>query len=301
MPSAPTSEGVAHHAPPSTGLAAATAPATSRAEARQFAAVTAGEPNETYLGMRLTYRDEGSTERGFATRVSGWTLVVLIFRAGLVAFLVGFVGFVLAVLFSAASRPTTSSQLQGELVVVLLLVVILPLAAFVLMFFIPYREQLSDWTMMVEGRAGSAEQAFAAVYDALRRRQVPAEISPRRIRSGFAAGYVNNYIVARTGRYRAFASLLPYGTDLFMSWSMWRTQTPIQMLFRYIAETVGGLFGKDHLHVLMEAEPARALRESLHNAMREGVEAAASGRSVDVDSTFGRVVPIESAPLNTGR
>jgi hypothetical protein len=149
--------------------------------------------------------------------------------------------------------------------------------AFLISFFIPFRELMSDWNLTLEDKGPQAARAFAAVEGSLRARALPVTIEKKLMRSPFTGGYANSYLIVHSSRFNAYLSLLPYGSGLFMSWSLWRTQIPLMMILRFIGENFGRLFGQDELQLLMQTEPARAMREAVHNAMREGVEAATMG------------------------
>lgn len=296
IPPKPTSS------PPKPAARPPAAPPSSpalRTEARWQAAGESRD-NEFYTGQRLTYNGTTSTEIGFAGTTDSRALLVMFVRGLIIFFVTQIIGgiFLLAgfLLGGAAGVASGSVEAGGGVAVVFTgIAFVIGTAGVVLPFILPYRELLSDWCLTVEGKAAQAPDAFAMIYDKLQQRRLPVTMNVRRIQGMAEGGQANNYIICRSGRYFSYLSVLPFGTDLFMSWTLWRRLIPITFLFRMIGEFAGPVFGMDELRRTLATENAKAMREAVHNSMREGVEVATEGRHVDLQATFGFNIPIEQA------
>ena len=87
-----------------------------------------------------------------------------------------------------------------------------------------------------------------------------------------------------------FVSVFVFGRDLYLGWSLVRRDIPILFLLRYFAAKLATDPGFSRL---IDIEPVKALREVVHNALRTGIEAAAVGRQISVNSVFNWQIPIE--------
>jgi len=99
------------------------------------------------------------------------------------------------------------------------------------------------------------------------------------------------------GKYFMFVSVFAFGRDLYLGWSLIRRDIPILFLFRYFAAKLATGPGFSRL---IGIEPVKALREVVHNALRTGIEAAAVGRQISIDSVFNRPIPIEESTAQGG-
>jgi hypothetical protein len=171
------------------------------------------------------------------------------------------------------------------------LAVLLWLVAWSVPWFLRDHVYAGNWELSVEDQHEAAESAFVLTYQRLERKALPASLEPRLIRS-IIGGPVRYYLCVRQGRYVAFISALPYGTDLFVSWSLWREQVPIAMVWRWLVEHLSSVVGQGSMfHQIARSDPARAMRETVHNATRAGVEAAVEGHRATVLGTFGGLAP----------
>ncbi len=149
---------------------------------------------------------------------------------------------------------------------------------------VPRDRLLAGRTVLVDGRAARSDPAYAAVYQALREREVPAEVRPRRVRQ---PGGVRNGLLVRSGAHRIHVSVFPFGNDLALGWSMWHRRLPAQGVLQWLAAAAGG-----HPDPV-EVEPVRALAEAVRAAVGNGVQAAEDERDLSLAEAFGYDVPIE--------
>ena len=139
----------------------------------------------------------------------------------------------------------------------------------------------SHWQLVVDDAAEAADQSFAAIGRAALQRQLPVDITPRRVyRPGRPR---RNYLMVRDEPILAWISVSAYGTGLYLGWSMWRRESLLSMLWLYLRLLP---FLKIHLRQYLAADDTRALREALHNVVREGVEAASLRNGPDLEEVF---------------
>lgn len=242
--------------------------------------------NETYVGQRLLFQRAGQVEVDLADAVSGADAKRILKQAVIGSVLIGLAsslfGGILALMASRAGGDAAMSFLG--------LAYLLPWAWIALVLFVPRDEVLSDWHMLLDARAPVADTAYGVVYRSLvSDRQVPAVVDYRRVRVGPPVPGVRNTLRVAIGKYRCYISVFPFGNDLFLGWALWRRQLPVVVVLRWIAS----LFGKDPgFSGLIEMEPIKAMREAVHNALRQGVEASVLGQRIPLAETFGQDIPV---------
>ncbi|MDQ1511137.1 MAG: hypothetical protein QOG50_2981 [Actinomycetota bacterium] len=233
----------------------------------------AGGAHDTYIGNRLQYRAQHFEGDKAFQSVSARTALL----ASATLFLGSLLCLIPAALLGALFR---SPPLIGILWLVLV----------VLLCFLPWREWVSQWELTLDGKGDAAENAYASIIGALKRDRIPVGIDLRRIGGG-AGTPVRNYLVVSSRPYRVFVGVFAYGDGLFVSWSMWRSRRIIAIPWVFLLEMFSWLRGRgSQLHEIVRTDPARAMREAVHNAVREGIDAAASGLSVD--ASFLTTIPI---------
>jgi hypothetical protein len=172
---------------------------------------------------------------------------------------------------------------------------ILGFIAFFGALFIPFREAISSWWALVDGRADAADSAYAAIYGSVHQRQYPMVCTPRRIRNEFRSSSARNYLVVNDGPYVAYVSVFAYGSGLYMGWTMWRRQLPISMFFAFVKQQIDTVTGRGTLfHLILRAEVVQAFREALHAAVTEGLDVALADLRIPLAATFGHDIPVES-------
>ncbi len=67
----------------------------------------------------------------------------------------------------------------------------------------------------------------------------------------------------------------PYGADLYVGWTMWRSRSTATLLAHFLRDTFGRFAPLPVFSSELRAASTRAMRESVHSLAREGVAAAA--------------------------
>ncbi|MGL5830107.1 MAG: hypothetical protein ACRC0L_11135 [Angustibacter sp.] len=261
---------------PSGGSLGATSPFASQGEVRQ---------NSTYIGNRLMYSRNGDVETIFENLVGGreilnhlrWVAV----GQGIILLLMLGLGF----LISNDSDLPGFIQGLGELSMALYYPALL---AFTIFCFVSFKSHpVSDWELLLDGFGDRAESSFIAIRRALAERKIAAEVDPFIMPEVSEKDLFKFYIVVRQGKYVGLITARPYGTGLYLAWSL-RYECRYWRLYLIGAkQAVGSLFKRTAgLSRLMEMEVDRALRETLHNCVRDGVESAVTGVAADLPSTL---------------
>ncbi|MBB4745309.1 hypothetical protein BJY16_008768 [Actinoplanes octamycinicus] len=223
------------------------------------------------------------------------TLIRLWLRAAVPAFLVGAAFAFLALLVFLAAEPspfrseTPGAGLftVGSLLSIIIFGVVL-LAARV-------DEPIAAWQTLLEDRWQSADSAYAAIYGTLRRRAIPVEATAVRVRSDLLSPEVVNNRLRITDRgYQLHVSVFPYGSSLYLGWTMGRSRRGATLIGHFLKDLAGGMAGRaTPITPMLRTERVRALREAVHAAVREGAEVASQGLVVPLAPTFGAEVPIQ--------
>lgn len=242
------------------------------------------DTNAVYAGQRLLFSEDQSQATSAFLNIGNRALWQTV-KSALIK------GFVLAtVVTPVCFFIIIAGDLEGGTV---LLAYLLWTAAWGIPWFIPDHVYGGHWELLLEDQAAVTEAAFVSIFEHLARKRSPAVIRPSQLVS-VIGGPPRYYLTARQGRYIAYISAFPYGTDLFLSWTLWREQMPIAMIWYWIAERVSALVGKGStLHQIVRTDPARAMREAVHNATRAGAEAAVAGSQVTILGTFGTTLATE--------
>jgi hypothetical protein len=230
--------------------------------------------------------------------VSWRTLFALWLRAAIVSFTVWvlFFFFWLLTALDAADSPGSTDFMAGGAKGLLVFGQILPLVLFWALLLLPQIEEpVAEWRTLLENKAPAASSAYAAIYGSLARRRIPVNTVAMRIRSDvLTREVVNNRLVLTERSYLAYVSVFPYGTSLYVGWTMFRTRRGAVLIGTYLKDLLGALVGRTGLvNQMLRTEKVRAMREALHSAVREGVEVAVQGIEVPIAATFGQDIPIQ--------
>lgn len=247
-----------------------------------FATVGGFDGNEVYLGQRLQYQALDPEMSGIVQPIH-----LLLFYTR--AVLVGTVAFVVGAIFGLLLVISGDDSGIGFGIAFVLSAI-----AAIWTLFIPYREGLSEWQLSIEDKGAQADMAFASIYSTLQARFIPVKASTRRFKST-GDSRVNNYLVLQDGDHAAYVSVFAYGSSLYVGWTLWRQRRPIKMIFRYIRESFGEAVGSQaSFRAMLAANRARAMRETVHAAVREGIDLVNSGQAKDIPSTFGHDIAVET-------
>lgn len=250
----------------------------------RWAAAGAVSPNEVYLGGRLSYLRSGEVEKQFAEDISGRQAIELLMRSLAIAMLFGVLSAGLCLLASVRWYEDGLTSATTWAPIVTLIVFFVVLVA-------PGYELLSEWQLLLDGKAKAADSSYAVIFRVLKdERRIPVKIQAKRRVTGPPVRGVRNFLIVQLGEYRMQVSVFAFGADLYLGWTLWRRQSSISIIFGWLASF---FLGNRGFWSLIDVEPVKALRESVHNAVREGVEAAAAELDVSLITTFGYEIPIE--------
>jgi hypothetical protein len=171
--------------------------------------------------------------------------------------------FIIDYLASMSSPDDFTDVVSGLLGLV---VVVLYLAG-VASFFVPAKEPIAEHARLLEGRGDAAASAYEHVRLAAAARRSPAEVEPSTV-----AGVP--VLVFRQYSERAMLLVQPYGRDLYVGWTMWRSRSTATLLLHFLRDTFGRFAPSPRFSAELRAAATRALRESVHSLSREGVTAA---------------------------
>jgi hypothetical protein len=236
-------------------------------------------PNQQYLGARLTYV-QGEAEsldplspRFFARLVMQAFIFATIFWIGLV---------ILGAIF----------RTDGKVVYGLWVLVV----GFAF-WLSPIWTSVSEWKLMIDDKAAAYAAAFEHIAWVFRRRQTPVQkLSVKRISLGQAS---RDYLYAQDGIFRAYVACFPYGQDLYIGWTLWWRISPLGWCWTVFMRTwqTFTLRGSE-LHNIHRYDYGKALREAVHSAAREGVDAAVGKISFQGAGTIGSEISIEATGLS---
>ncbi|TVZ78034.1 hypothetical protein FB157_13658 [Streptomyces sp. BK340] len=207
-----------------------------------------------------------------------------LFRLWLRATFLSVLLFVVLVILSAVVGLGGSAGVWGVLDVA-------AVAAFLWVFLRgEYTEPLGEWSVLLADSAPLADNAYSHIFGALKTRRVPASIEAARVLDG--PGSVINRIVLVDGDHTVYITVFPYGSSLYLGWSMQRTYRGKRTLSHLITHAMRGTGrgGLDHARAT-RAERHRALRHTAQAACREGMDALATGRHVPMEYRFPQDLP----------
>ncbi|WP_433783151.1 hypothetical protein ACQPX6_24500 [Actinomycetospora sp. CA-101289] len=165
---------------------------------------------------------------------------------------------------ASMSSPDGFTDAVSGLLGVLILVLYL---AGVASFFAPAKEPIAEHARLLENRGEAAATAYEYVRAAAASRRSPAEVVPSTV-----AGVP--VLVFRQYSERAMLLVQPYGRDLYVGWTMWRSRSTATLLLHFLRDTFGRFAPSPRFSAELRAAATRALRESVHSLSREGVAAA---------------------------
>lgn len=245
--------------------------------------VAPGLADEVYLGSRLRY---GPVDTSVAGLVDSALIRSLLVRA---------VMFWAVCMLGALVASVFLGVLIGDVGHGFSLMFMLANLASWLIFVIPIRLPVSEWHWVIEGRAEASRTAYAQILAAFRDRKPPASIELRRaVRTVDKHG--RDYLRARQGRLSAHISAFAYGRDLYVGWTLWWGAMPPVIVWDYLRQLAASLVASGATYVnVMRADEAKAFREVVHAATRQGVDAAFRNDQVQLP-TFGSSIPVDRIP-----
>ncbi len=146
--------------------------------------------------------------------------------------------------------------------------------AFLVYLFTRIPVSLSEWKTLVEGRGSDAQAVFGHVAHTLRRRKAPVDsISIRQLSQ---PGHPRrDYLQVRHGILTGYVTCFPYGTDLYVGWTLWWRFSPFHFALMAAGRRWQTLTGRGtELHLVYRYDVAKAMREAMHASTGEAVDAA---------------------------
>jgi hypothetical protein len=233
------------------------------------AAVGQATPNATYTGMRLMYSPipEPTFDPLFNWRFAV-QMAVRYWLYGWVYLFGALAGIVICGLIALAG---------GIAAGVTLFVIAAVVAGLVLsccFWFLTIPIQLSEWKFSVDRKAAAAPIVFDHIAWVLRERETPLDqMQVRRLR--LPGDGVRDYLELRRGIFAGYVACFPYGQDLYVGWTFWVRLSPFRWICMVIARIWQSITNRgSDLYTSLRYDSARAMRESMHSATREGVDVA---------------------------
>jgi hypothetical protein len=263
--------------------------------APETAAVGLGTPNAQYLGLRLVYEKEpeGSFDplgnrRLLVQFVRHWFQYVVLYFLG--AFVTVIALLFLHVLGLSADGAVTLGEVGAALTAIVL---------GCLYWLLPVPALLSEWKFSVDDKGAAAPVSFEHIAWALRRRETPLDLMQVR-HLNLAGGQGRDYLELRRGLFTGFISCFAYGQDLYVGWTFYLRLSPLRYLLMALARIWQTLKrqGTD-LYVTLRFDYARAMREAMHSAAREGVDVAAGQLRAQGQGTIGGAVKVAVSKIDT--
>ncbi|MEU2678888.1 hypothetical protein ABZ638_18595 [Streptomyces sp. NPDC007107] len=232
-----------------------------------------GDGNAAYLDKTLRHEP---IEMSLNESVTFKVIFFLWLRAVLAAFVVGvipaFIGFL--VLMSDLGESSAydsyggSSDSDGSYGVWFTLASLASFVVFwlaLLMSRLP--EPVAEWRVLLADRTDRAQSVYGVILTTLTGRRYPLAPAPHGTR-----------ITLTDPPYVAYVSVFNYGDSLYLGWMMWRSRRGTELMGQFLGDIVRGLKGQNGIeHQLLRSEGARAMREAVHLACREGLMAALDG------------------------
>jgi hypothetical protein len=245
-----------------------------------------------YLRRTLVHRP---VELYFDESVTPRSLFLLWLRAALITGPFFFISLLLYTLLSLASGLAGAGGEEqsgsGGGAAILFVVMIISFIAFWLILFLTrLQEPISEWHVLLADRAAAAESVYNVIVGRSRDRSLPLYPYTRRLPTSF--GPVSNRLVLVDGHYEAFITVFPYGSGLYLGWTMWRSRRGAHLIGRYLGDIFRGMSGQlDPVARMLRTEQARAMREAVHAVCREGLSVAVEQTEVPDSYAFPQGLP----------
>jgi hypothetical protein len=146
-----------------------------------------------------------------------------------------------------------------------------------LYWLIPVPAQLSEWKILVDGKASVAPVIFDHIAWALQRRQTPVDKAKVR-KLKLAGGEGRDYLEVRRPLFSGLVCCFAYGEDLYVGWTFWLRVSPLRCSLMFLARLWQILMRRGNdMYVTLRYDYAKAMQEAMHNSAREGVDVAIGG------------------------
>jgi hypothetical protein len=241
-------------------------------------------PNAIYLGQRMLYgKGTGTVENLNPLENTGFLRRILLHAVSVT--LVWALGSILVIAAAAILRSLAAG-------------ILLSVAWFIVtacVFWLSrLSSQLAEWNFLVDGKAGLAPQTFEYVAWAFGRRGTPMDFYRVR-RLPLRGRGSRDVLEVQHGIFHGLVSCFASGNDLYIGWTFWLSLSPAHWLLLWLWHFLWWHHRHDHaVYMSLQSDEVKALREALHGAVREGVEAAAGQRAAPGGETASALVPVAS-------
>lgn len=244
-------------------------------------------PNTVYLGQRMQYEKERDLEE-FDPLQSKRYILQLALHAALIGF-IWFIGWI-PIAIVGAILTYINSKLGAVFYVLVGLAWSLLMACFYWLRKIP--GQISEWKYAIDDKGAAAPVVFDHIGWSLSRRSTPRDSVQLR-RFNIPGQRPRDLLEVRQGVFYGLISCLANGNDLYIGWTFWVYMSPARYLWVAIQRLVQSLRARGHaLYIVVMVDRAKALREAIHSAVREGVDVAAGTVEAYGRGTIGTTIPI---------
>jgi hypothetical protein len=275
------------------------------------AAAAPSAANDIYTGQRLRYSvppeptfDPLGSSRFIVqvllraalyamTYAAGWTVIAFLFLiTNFHALTGGLTSSANDSEFSGVTSAAPSGGINGFGDFLLVVLFLFSLVLVISFWFLKIPIQLSEWKITVDGKAGAAPTVFSHIAAVLYERGTP--IAPLRAqRFQVPPGGARDYLELQSYIFYGYVACFGYGQDLYIGWTFWSKLSPIRYVFMFIGRLWQSLFNRgSDLHVSLRYDSARALRETIHSATREGVDVAVDRLEARGQGIIGSAIPV---------
>jgi hypothetical protein len=152
--------------------------------------------------------------------------------------------------------------------------VLATLGFFIAFLVIPIPVQLSEWKFLVDDKGAARPIVFDHIIAAFRRRNTPVDsLGVRRL--SIPGGVTRDYLEIRRGVFTGMISCFDEGNDLYVGWTFWLRMSPLKFFLLRVQRMWHELTQRaNELYITLRYESAKALREAMHGAAREGIDVA---------------------------
>lgn len=253
-------------------------------------AVSPGGANDAYMGRRLTYSSHPETmdPLGSARYLGQVALRAALYWA--VWVFVSFFIFIFTALVDRSAQSISSLETGTGFFGVVLLLFSLGLA--ICFWFLKVPIQLSEWKLTVDGKAAAAPAVFNHIAWVIYGRQTPVDsLKVQEFR--LPATGSRDYLELQSGMFYGYVACFAYGRDLYIGWTFWVRISPFRYLCMFIARIWQSLVNRgSDLYVSLRYDTARAMRETIHSATREGVDVAVGQAEAQGMGIIGSAIPV---------
>ena len=254
-------------------------------------AVGQAGPNATYMGLRLQYQQ--TPEPTFDPIGNVRFLFQMWVRSVLYSVVYWFGAFVGVIICGLIALVIS---LTAGLTLFVIAGVVIALALAICFWFLKIPIQVSEWKISVDKKAAAVPMVFDHIAWVLRGRAAPLDsLEVRRLR--LPGDGVRDYLELRSGLFTGYVACFPYGQDLYVGWTFWITLSPFRYVCMIITRIWQTIFNRGNdLYTSLRYDSARAMRETMHSAAREGVDVAIGQLAGQGEGIVGSLITVaESA------